>query len=82
MATEGTALRKSQQIAKANRRLFLWVAGVSAVVGIAAVVSLFLVQKALFNNKVLAEMSKTASTLEKNNDAVEELQNQIRKLNT
>jgi hypothetical protein len=62
--------------------MFFWVAGVSAVVGIAAVASLFLVQKALFNEKVLAEKSKTASTLVKNNEVVEELQNQIRVLNT
>ena len=82
MATEGTALRKRQQIAKANRMMFLWVAGVSVVVGIAAVSSLFLVQKALFNEKVLGEKAKTASTLQKNNAAVEELQNQIRVLNT
>lgn len=82
MATEGTALRKRQQIAKANRMMFLWIAGVSVVVGIAAVASLFLVQKALFNEKVLAEKSKTASTLQKNNQVVEELQNQIRVLNT
>ena len=82
MAAEGTALRKRQQIAKANRMMFLWVAGVSAIVGIAAVASLFLVQKALFNEKVLAEKSKTASTLQKNNAVVESLQEQISVLNT
>lgn len=82
MATEGTALRKRQQIAKANRTMFLWIAGVSAVVGIAVVASIFLVQKALFNEKVLAEKSKTATTLVRNNEVVEELQNQIRVLNT
>lgn len=82
MITDGIALRKRQQIAKANRMMFLWVAGVSVVVGMAAVASLFLVQKALFNEKVLAEKSKTASTLVKNNAVVEELQNQIRVLNT
>lgn len=82
MATEGTALRKRQQIAKANRMMFLWIAGVSVVVGIAAVVSLFLVQKALFNEKVLAEKSKTAKTLVQNNKIVEELQYQIGVLNT
>lgn len=82
MATEGTALRKRQQIAKANRMMFMWIAGVSVVVGIALVGSIFLVQKALFNEKVLSEKSKTASTLVKNNEAVEELQDQIRVLNT
>lgn len=82
MAAEGTALRKRQQIARANRMMFLWVAGISAVVGVAVVASLFLVQKAIFNEKVLAEKSKTATTLVNNNKAVDELQNQIRVLNT
>ncbi len=82
MAVEGTALRKRQQIANANRMMFLWVAGVSAVVGVAVVASVFLVQKAMFNEKVLSEKSKTATTLVNNNKAVSELQNQIRVLNT
>lgn len=82
MAVEGVALRKRQQIAKANRTMFLWVAGVSAVVGIAIVASIFLFERALFKEKVLAEKSKTASTLVANNKVVEELQNQIRILNT
>lgn len=82
MATEGVALRKRQQIAKANRTMFLWVAGVSVVVGVSLVSSIFLVQKVIFNERVLAEKSKTASTLVKNNKVVEELQNQVRILNT
>lgn len=77
-----TALRKRQQIAKANRMMFLWVAGVSVVVGIALVASIFLLQKALFNEKVLAEKSKTATTLTNNNKVVDELKNQVRILNT
>lgn len=82
MAVEGVALRKRQQIANANRTMFMWVAGVSVVVGVAAVVSVFLVQKALFNEKVLAEKSKTASTLIANNKVVDDLQDQVRVLNT
>ncbi|MDX2776307.1 hypothetical protein PV379_02980 [Streptomyces caniscabiei] len=82
MATQETALRKRQQIAKANRTMFLWVAGASALVGIALVLSLFLLQKAWFNEKVLAEKAKTASTLTANNLAVNDLKDQIRVLNT
>ena len=77
-----TAIRKRQQIAKANRMMFIWVAAVSGVVGIALVVSLFLLQKAWFNEKVLAEKGNTASTLTKNNQVVGELKDQIRVLNT
>lgn len=82
MATKETALRKRQQIASANRMMFMWVAGVSVVVGIAIVVSLFLVQKAWFNEKVLAEKTTTASTLEHNNEIIDELKDEIRVLNT
>lgn len=76
------AIRKRQQIANANRMMFMWVAGVSVVVGIAIVASLFLVQKAWFNEKILAEKSKTASTLVKNNEVIDDLKDEIRVLNT
>lgn len=82
MATGDAAIRKRQQIANANRMMFMWVAAVSVVVGIAIVVSIFLVQKAWFNEKVLGEKSKTASTLVQNNNVIEELKDQIRVLNT
>jgi hypothetical protein len=82
MATQDTALRKRQQIANANRMMFVWVAAVSAIVGIAIVGSLFLIQKAWFNEKVLAEKSNTASTLTKNNQVIAALKDEIRILNT
>lgn len=82
MAAQETAIRKRQQIANANRMMFLWVAAVSVVVGVAIVISLFLVQKLLFNEKVLAEKAKTASVLSENNKVVDELKNQVRVLNT
>ena len=82
MAAQDTAIRKRQQIANANRMMFLWVAAVSAVVGIAIVLSLFLLQKAWFNEKVLAEKSKTASVLTQNNKVIGDLKDQIRVLNT
>lgn len=82
MAAVETAIRKRQQITNANRMMFMWVAVISAVVGIAIVASLFLLQKAWFNEKVLGEKSKTASILTKNNEIVSELKNEIRVLNT
>ncbi len=80
--TQETAIRKRQQIANASRLMFLWVAAVSVVVGIALVASLFLVQKALFNEKVLGEKSKTADILVKNNKVVASLKDEVRVLNT
>ncbi|MEP6710110.1 MAG: hypothetical protein ABJA64_00130 [Candidatus Saccharibacteria bacterium] len=82
MATQDIALRKRQQIAKANRMMFVWVACVSAVVGVAAVASVFLFQKMIFNEKVLAEKQKTASILRDNNAAVDGLKANVRVLNT
>lgn len=82
MATQDTALRKRQQIANANRMMLIWVAGISALVGIALVASLFLVQKAWFNEKVLAEKGKTAQTLIDNNKIVNDLKDEVRVLNT
>jgi hypothetical protein len=82
MAAQDTAIRKRQQIANANRMMFVWVAAVSALVGIAAVASLFLLQKAWFNEKVLAEKSKTASVLTQNNKVVNNLKDEVRVLNT
>jgi len=82
MAVQDVAIRKRQQIANANRMMFIWVAAISAIVGIAIVVSIFLLQKAWFNEKVLGEKSKTASTLVHNNEVIGQLKDQIRVLNT
>lgn len=82
MATKETAVRKRQQIAKANRMMFLWVAGASVVIGFAAVGSIFLIQTIAFNQKVINEKNATVATLQDNNAAVEELRNNIRLLNT
>lgn len=82
MATQDTALRKRQQIANANRMMFIWVAAVSVLVGFAIVASLFLLQKAWFNEKVLGEKSQTASTLTKNNEVINSLKDEVRVLNT
>ena len=77
-----TGLRKRQQINQANRMMFLWIAGVSVVVGISIVLTLFLVQKILFNEKVINEKNHTASILNNNISAAKELKDEIRVLNT
>jgi hypothetical protein len=82
MATQEMALRKRQQIANANRMMFIWVAAISAVIGIAIVGSVFLFQKAMFNEKVLGIKDHTAKTLHDNNQAIPELENAIRQMNT
>jgi hypothetical protein len=77
-----TIVRKRQQITKANRTMFVWVAVASVVVGVAVVAAIFMAQKALFNERVLLEKTKTSSTLTKNLSVVDELKNQVRLMNT
>ncbi len=75
-------MHKRQQITKANQMMFLWVAGASVVVGFAIVICLFLGQRIIFNNKVIAKKNETQSRLESNIKAVPELEKNIRVLNT
>lgn len=82
MKPNDVAIRKRTQIAKANRTMFIWIAVASVLVGSAIVVSIFLVQKVLFNEKVLLEKQNTVSVLDKNNKVTPELENQIRVLDT
>ena len=82
MPVADPALRKRQQIAKANRMMFLWVAGVSVIVGIALVLSIFLIQKLLFNEQVLGKKNETVRTLTDNNKIVDKLKDNARVLNT
>ncbi len=82
MQSKDASIRKRSQIAKANRMMFLWVMITSVVVGFALVGSLFLVQKLLFNEKVLSEKNKTIATLNSNNNNIEELKSQIRVLDS
>ena len=78
----GGAFRKRQQIENSSRTMFVWVALASALVGVALVVSYFLVQQIWFQQKVLGEKNKTLSVLRSSNSNVEELRNNIRLLST
>lgn len=82
MNPEDIAIRKRSQIAKANRTMFLWIAVASALVGVAIVVGIFFAQQLMYNEKVLAEKLETAKTLKDNNEAVKELADKIRVLDT
>lgn len=82
MKPNDVAIRKRNQIAKANRTMFLWIAVASALVGAAVVVSIFFAQQLFYNEKVLAEQQKTVDTLKHNNSVVQGLQEEIRVLDT
>lgn len=75
-------IRKRQQISNANRMMFIWVAAGSGVVGIALVVSIFLVQQLIFNEKVLLKKNETISSLKQSQEAVPTLREQIAVRNT
>ena len=76
------ALRKRQQISKANRTMFITVAVAAAFIGAAIVLSVFLGQKLLFNEKILSKKQETVNTLEKNNTVTDDLKKNIRVLDT
>ncbi len=82
MAVNTAALRKRAQIAKANRTMFIWIAASSAVIGIAAVMIIFLVQNLFYNERLLGEKNTTISTLDANNAAIPGLQSEVRVLDT
>lgn len=82
MEKKTPGIRKRQQITKANRTMFLWVAAASVVVGFSLVIAIFLWQKISFGEKVLAEKSKTLATLNQDLERVPALRDNIRLLET
>lgn len=82
MQQKNAAFRKRNQIMKANRTMFLWVAGVSVIFGVALVGIIFLTQMLLFNERVLAEKDRTIATLKSDNENIKELESQILVLDT
>lgn len=76
------ATGKRQKIESSNKMMFIWVAGMSVVVGFCAVIAWFLIQQIVFQSKVIGERNETVRTLEANNAAVDELRKNIRVLET
>lgn len=76
------AMRKRQKIESSNKTMFLWVSGMSVVIGFCAVIAWFLAQQIMFQGKVIGERNQTVRTLEANNEAVDELRKNVRVLET
>lgn len=74
--------KKRQIIANSNRTMFLWVAGMSAVVGVCAVLSIFLFQQLMFRTDVANKLDKTAGILKKNNKKTAALMDNLRARST
>ena len=81
-AKKDTSLNKRRQIDRSGRVMFGWVAGASVLVGFALVIGGFLVQRIVFETKVLAEKNQMTSTLDSNIKTYDGLRDNIRVLNT
>ncbi len=81
MPNNNVAIRKQTQINQAGKTMFLWVAVASVLVGVAAVVGIFLFQKLVYTEKVLAEKQNTVSALVHNLSVIDNLKNDVRALN-
>ncbi len=77
---DNVAIRKQTQIVQAGRTMFIWIAIASALVGTGTVVSIFLGQKLIYTEKVLAEKQNTVSNLDANLAAVDDLKKNVRVL--
>ncbi len=80
--SKDATIRKRQKILDSSKKMFLWVAGASVIVGFAAVVSLFLVRQIMFKQKVVSEKTSTVKILDKNIKAAPILADEVRVLHT
>ena len=71
---------KRKAIADSNKTMFLWVAGMSVVVGMCIVVMIFLGQQIAFKVKVVAALGGTVSDINHNNKVANELMENVRLL--
>lgn len=72
-----TALNKRQQVQKANKAIFLWVAIAAAIVTLSLVALQFLVRQAIFNAQIIKEKSATNSTLVQNIENAAQLKKNV-----
>jgi hypothetical protein len=80
MVAKQTAVGKRQKIAQSNKAIFIWISGMSALVGVCAVLSWFLIQQLEFHTRVANKTGATASTIRENIKTVEKLRDNIRLL--
>lgn len=73
-------LGKRQQVIKANQMIFIWVAIASVIVVGCLVLSIFLVKKVMFNQKVINHKIVTLKIVRANKESAEKLKTNINKL--
>lgn len=72
-----TGVKKRQQIADANRTMFMWIVIASIAISFCAVTSQFLFQRLTYNNNVIGVKAKAADTLAKNIINAKKLQEEV-----
>ncbi len=72
-----TGLKKRQQIANANKMIFVWVIVASVAIAFCGVTMQFLIRQAIFNQKIIGAKLETQSTLSKNLDNVNKLKENV-----
>jgi len=82
MANTEVGLRKRQQIEKTGKVMFTWIVVASALVAVALVVSFSIVERLMFNQRIIGVKSATSSNLKNNNEIVEQLRENVRVINT
>ena len=82
MAAVQPGMKKRQIIANSNKTMFVWITAMSALVGVCAVLSVFLVQQIAFKTTVANKLDGTVSTLKDNNKNAQALIENVRVLET
>ncbi|OYW44638.1 hypothetical protein B7Z28_00090 [Candidatus Saccharibacteria bacterium 32-45-3] len=72
-----TGLKRRQLVVKANKKVFLWVAGAALIVTTCLVVSQFFVRQLIYNNKVIDEKTQTNKTIEQNKETIKTVKDKI-----
>lgn len=75
-----TGLKKRQQIAQANKMIFIWTAVAAVAVSFCAVALQFLIREGLFNQKIINAKAATNRTLEQNLTAADQLKTNVQAL--
>ena len=72
-----TGLKKRQQIAQANKMIFIWVIVASVAVSLCGVTIQFLFRQAAFNTEIIGAKLETQTTLSKNLENVDGLKKNV-----
>lgn len=75
-----TGVKKRQQIQKANRVVFIWVAIAGVVLAVAVVLAQVMIKQFIFNVSIIDVQRKTNATLVKNAEAYDPLRTEVSKL--